>query len=74
MVATPGFSQRMQPRFAAKPKKQKPKKDVKKTIKEGNEDEEDEGTEKKSIPNDQDASDEVKENGYADSAFFRTFY
>lgn len=64
MIATPAFSQRMQPRFAGKQKKQKPKKDVKKTIKEGDEDEEDEEeTEKESVPKDHEASDEVKENG-----------
>lgn len=62
LIASPGFSQRMQPRFAGKQKKQKPKKDVKKTIKEGDEDDEEE-SEKQSSSNDDKASDKVKENG-----------
>lgn len=56
----------MQPRFASKQKKQKPKKEVKKTIKHGDEEEEDgDETEKESVLKGDEASDEVKQNGLA---------
>lgn len=68
LITAPGFVQKLQPRFASKQKKQKPKKDVKKTINENEEDEEEEEgdeEETESVPQGDKSKDDVKENGWA---------